>query len=89
MTRAVTADQLSADGAHVRLRMEARGEGAGGAGEVEGHRGQHPASLSWREMPRRQVREPAVPQVGDDLFDDCVMAVTLELVATFRPLLRR
>ena len=59
----------------VGFGVEGRGEGAGGAGEVERHRGADQPGAVGGERPGRQVGQRAVLQVGDDLLDDRVGAV--------------
>jgi len=67
-------NQLGADGRGGGLRMEDRGQGAGGAGEVEGHRSADQPGAVGPELPRRQVGHGSALEVGDDLFDDRVAA---------------
>jgi hypothetical protein len=55
--------------------VEAGGERAGGSGQVERHRGEDQPGAVGGEPPGGQVREWAVLQVGDDLFDGRVAAV--------------
>jgi len=55
--------------------MAGAGEDSRGEGEVERHRGASQPGRVRGEHPGGQVREWAVLQLGDDLFDDGVIAV--------------
>ncbi len=70
-------DQVAADGGRAGSGVAAAGERAGGPGQVvrDGRDGQ-PGGVGG-ELPRRQVRERAVVQVGQELLDDGVAAVLL------------
>jgi hypothetical protein len=62
--------ELGAEGAGGRAGVPARGEGTGGAGEVERDRRQDEPGGVGREPARRQVRQRPVLEVGDDMLDD-------------------
>lgn len=68
-------DDLRADRAGVGLRVEGRGEGASGAGEVECHRREHKPGRVRGEAAEAEVGDGYGSEVGVDLFDDRVPAV--------------
>jgi len=70
-------DQVAADGGRAGLRVAAAGDGAGGADQVAGDGGDGEPGGVGGELPRRQVREGAVVEVGQQLLDDGVAAVLL------------
>ena len=69
--------QVAADGGGAGLRVAAPGEGAGGAQQVVRDGGDGQPGGVGAELPRWQVREGAVVQVGEELLDDGVAAVLL------------
>lgn len=70
-------DQLSADGRGAGLGVARAGQAAGGAGEVVCHGGEGEPGGVGGEPARRQVGEGSVDEIGEDLFDDGVVAVSL------------
>ena len=70
-------DQVAADGGGAGPGVAAAGEGAGGADQVVGDGGDGQPGGVGGELPRGQVREGAVVEVGEDLLDDGVAAVLL------------
>jgi hypothetical protein len=70
-------DQLAADGGGAGPGVPAAGEGASGPGQVMGDGGDGQPDGVGGELPRRQVREGAVVEVGEEQFDDRVAAVLL------------
>ena len=75
--RAGTVISLRRMVAVVALARLGAGDGGGGAGEVERHHGEHQPGGVRGELPRGQVRQGGVLQVGVDLLDDRVAAVGL------------
>ncbi len=61
-------DQLVADGGRGRLRVEQRGQGAGGAGEVERPGRRHRPRTVRGKRPCRKVGRRARSEIGVHLF---------------------
>ncbi len=68
-------DQVGAQGGGGGLGMEDRGQGARGPQQVVGHGPQDQPRGVRVELPRGQVGQGAGLAVGNDLLDDCVVAV--------------
>ena len=68
-------DQVAADGGRAGPGVAAAGEGTGGAEQVAGDGGDGQPGGVGGELPRRQVGQGPVVQVGEELLDDGVAAV--------------
>jgi hypothetical protein len=69
------ADEVAADGRAAGFRVERPGQRPGGAGQVVADsRAGQPRGVGG-EVPRGQVGQGAVAEVGEDLLDDGVVAV--------------
>src|SRR5450830_1205346 len=68
-------DQTLADGRGRRLGQSVAGDARGGVGQVERDGGRQGPGGVRGEHPGGQVGQGPVLQVGDDLFDDRVVAV--------------
>jgi hypothetical protein len=68
-------DQVSAQRRSAGFGVEQRGETAGRSGQVVCDRGAGQSGGVGGEVPGRQVGERPVGDVGEDLLDDCVVAV--------------
>jgi len=70
-------DEVAAQGGPSGARVPGGGGGTGGPHQVERDRGEGEPGGVRGELPGRGVRQGAVLELGDDLFDDGVVAVVL------------